>query len=86
MSDERTTEMVRLRDVLDNYQGELDRLLEERTRLDARILQLQNKIRHVARMVDVTVDDPIHTARPHRRHPVCDPACWQAHDSRGRQG
>ena len=59
MSDERTTEMVRLRDVLDNYQGELARLLEERTRLDERILQLQNKIRHVARMVDVTVDDPI---------------------------
>ena len=59
MSDERTTEMVRLRDVLDNCQGELERLLEERTRLDERILQLQNKIRHVARMVEVTVDDPI---------------------------
>jgi hypothetical protein len=59
MSDERPTEMVRLRDVLDNYQGELERLLEERTRLDDRILQLQNKIRHVASIVDVTVDDPI---------------------------
>ena len=59
MRDERTAEMVRLRDVLDNYQGELERLLEERTRLDARILQLQHDIRHVARMVDVTVDDPI---------------------------
>jgi hypothetical protein len=59
MSYERTTEMVRLRDVLDNYQGELERLLEERTRLDARILQLQQDIRHVARIVDVTVDDPI---------------------------
>ena len=59
MSDERPTEMVRLRDVLDNCQGELERLLEERTHLDERILQLQNKIRHVARMVDVTVDDPI---------------------------
>jgi hypothetical protein len=59
MRDERTTEMVRLRDVLDNYQGELERLLQERTRLDARILQLQHDIRHVARMVDVTVDDPI---------------------------
>ena len=59
MKDERTAEMVRLRDVLDNYQGELERLLQERTRLDARILQLQHDIRHVARMVDVTVDDPI---------------------------
>src|SRR5688572_31183109 len=59
MSDERTSEMERLRDVFDNYQGELARLLEERTRLDERILSLQNKIRHVARMVDVTVDDPI---------------------------
>ena len=59
MRDERTAEMVRLRDVLDNYQGELERLLQERTRLDARILQLQQDIRHVARMVDVTVDDPI---------------------------
>jgi len=59
MRDERTAEMVRLRDVLDNYQGELERLLQERTRLDARILQLQHDIRHVARMVDVTVDDPI---------------------------
>jgi hypothetical protein len=59
MSDERTTEIVRLRDVLDNHQGDLERLLEERTRLDERILQLQNKIRHVASMVDVTVDDPI---------------------------
>ena len=59
MSDERTTEMVRLRDVLDNCQRELERLLEERTRLDERILQLQNKIRHVAKMVEVTVDDPI---------------------------
>ena len=59
MRDERTAEMVRLRDVLDNYQGELERLLEERTRLDARILQLQQDIRHVARMVEVTVDDPI---------------------------
>jgi len=59
MSDERTSEMVRLRDVLDHCEGELERLLEERTRLDAAILQLQNKIRHVARMVDVTVDDPI---------------------------
>ena len=59
MSFERTTEMLRLRDVLDNSQGELARLLEERTRLDERILQPQNKIRHVARMVDVTVDDPI---------------------------
>jgi hypothetical protein len=59
MSDEQTTELVRLREVLDNYQGELARLLEERTLLDARVLQLQNKIRHVARMVDVPVDDPI---------------------------
>jgi hypothetical protein len=59
MSDERPTEIVRLRDEFDNHQGELERLLEERTRLDERILQLQNKIRHVARMVDVTVDDPI---------------------------
>jgi len=59
MKDERTAEMVRLREVLDNYQGELERLLQERTRLDARILQLQHDIRHVARMVDVTVDDPI---------------------------
>jgi hypothetical protein len=59
MRDERTAEMVRLREVLDNYQGELERLLQERTRLDARILQLQHDIRHVARMVDVTVDDPI---------------------------
>jgi hypothetical protein len=59
MRDERTAEMVRLRDVLDNYQGELERLLQERTRLDARILPLQHDIRHVARMVDVTVDDPI---------------------------
>jgi len=59
MKDERTAEMVRLRDVLDNYQGELERLLQERTRLDARILQLQHDIRHVARMVDVTVDNPI---------------------------
>jgi hypothetical protein len=59
MKDERTAEMVRLRDVLDNYQGELERLLQERTRLDARILELQHDIRHVARMVDVTVDDPI---------------------------
>lgn len=59
MRDERTAEMVRLRDVLDNYQGELERLLEERTRLDASILQLQQDIRHVARMVDVTVNDPI---------------------------
>ena len=41
MSDERTTEMERLRDVLDNHQGELERLLEERTRLDESILQLQ---------------------------------------------
>jgi hypothetical protein len=31
----------------------------ERTRLDTRILQLQQDIRHVARIVDVTVDDPI---------------------------
>ena len=59
MSYEGTTEIVRLREVLDNYQGELARLLEERTALDAGILQLQDKIRHVARMVDVTVDDPI---------------------------
>ena len=59
MSFERTTEIVRLRDVLVNYQGELARLLEERTVLDAAILELQNKIRHVARMVEVTVDDPI---------------------------
>ena len=59
MKDERTAEMVRLREVLDNYQGELERLLQERTRMDARILQLQHEIRHVARMVDVTVDDPI---------------------------
>ena len=59
MSYEGTTEIVRLREVLDNYQGELARLLEERTVLDAAILQLQDKIRHVARMVDVTVDDPI---------------------------
>jgi hypothetical protein len=59
MSDERTTAIVRLRQVLENYQGELSRLLEDRAALDAAILQLQNKIRHVARMVDVTVDDPI---------------------------
>jgi len=59
VKDERTAEMVRLREVLDHYQGELERLLQERTRLDARILQLQHDIRHVARMVDVTVDDPI---------------------------
>jgi hypothetical protein len=59
MSYERTTEMVRLREVLDNYQAQLAGLLEERTALDTAILQLQNKIRHVARMVDVTIDDPI---------------------------
>ena len=59
MSDERTTEMVRLRDALDKYQEEYERLVEERACLDARILQLQNKIRHVASIVDVTVDDPI---------------------------
>jgi hypothetical protein len=44
MSDERTTAMVRLRDVLDRCQGELERLLAERTRLDERILQLENKV------------------------------------------
>jgi hypothetical protein len=59
MSDERTTEMLRLRDALDKYQEEYERLVEERACLDARILPLQNKIRHVASMVDVTVDDPI---------------------------
>jgi hypothetical protein len=83
MSCERTTEMLRLRDVLDNYQGELERLLEERTRLDARILQLQQNLRHVARIVDVTVD-PI--TQLGLTDAIRDPACSQAHDSRGRQG
>ena len=59
MGDERTTEMVLLREAFKNYQGELHLLLEERKRLDTAILQLQNKIRHVARMVDIPVDDPI---------------------------
>jgi hypothetical protein len=45
MSDE--TELVRLREVLDNYPGELARLLEERTLLDARMLQFQNKVAEV---------------------------------------
>jgi hypothetical protein len=79
MSDERPTEMVRLRDVLDNHQGELERLLEERTRLDERILQLENKIRHVARMVD-TVDDPITQLGLTDAIRYVIPASWQADD------
>ena len=47
--EERRAEMVRLRDVLDNYQGELERLLQERTRLDARILHCSRNVfyRHI---------------------------------------
>ena len=86
MSDERTTELVRLREVLHNYQGELARLLEERNLLDARILQLQNKIRHVAGMVDVPVDDPIAQLGLTDAIPLRDSACWQHGRSRGRQG
>ena len=35
------------------------RLLEQRAALDVTIHQLQNNIRHLARMCDVPVDDPI---------------------------
>lgn len=52
-------EVERLRSVLAHAQGELARLLEQRAALDVTIHELQNKIRHVARMVGVRVDDPI---------------------------
>jgi hypothetical protein len=54
-----SSEIVRLRELLENYQEELLGLLDERKALDNRILPLQHRIRHLSRMCDITVDDPI---------------------------
>jgi len=56
---EAPTEIARLRKLLANYQEELSRLLDERKALDNKILPLQHRIRHLSRMCDLTVDDPI---------------------------
>jgi hypothetical protein len=53
------SEIVRLRKLLANYQEELSQLLNERKALDNKILPLQHRIRHLSRMCDIRVDEPM---------------------------